>query len=275
MCHLAGRVSARPCAPSPATACAACLLILGVAIGVTTLLAIFTIVSGLSGRIRDDVVSASQPYIYIARIQRVGRRDPDEMMRRPQLMPELPEALEETEGVGLIDYEIGNNSGMVLNYEQEKTNFVQAFGCSENFPFMFSLTVDEGRFFTAAEVTARERVAVLGYGPRKDLFPRPRSRGQDPAHLRPALPHRRHHGRAQAHHRRPGRQLRLRALDHLREGRSAHRFRGPQHRRAGRRRVRDRRSDLQHHRHHAAGADACARARRTISTSWPPTPTAS
>ncbi len=29
----------------------------------------------------------------------------------------------------------------------------------------------EGRFFTGAEVAASERVAVLGYGPRKDLFP--------------------------------------------------------------------------------------------------------
>ena len=59
------------------------LLILGVAIGVTTLLAIFTIVNGLSGRIRDDVVSANQPYIYISRNSGVGGGDPAEKMRRP------------------------------------------------------------------------------------------------------------------------------------------------------------------------------------------------
>jgi len=147
------------------------LLILGVAIGVTTLLAIYTIVSGLSGRIRDDVVSASQPYIYISRNSGVGGGDPAEKMRRPQLKPELEDALALTEGVGLIDYEISNNSGTVLKYEKEKTQFVQVFGCSQNFPFMFSITVDEGRFLAASDVTARNRVAVLGYGPRKDLFP--------------------------------------------------------------------------------------------------------
>jgi putative ABC transport system permease protein len=147
------------------------LLILGVAIGVTTLLAIYTIVNGLSGRIRDDVVSASQPYIYISRNSGVGGGDPAEMMRRPQLMPELEAALAATEGVGLIDYEVSNNSGTVLKYEQEKTQFVQVFGCSQNFPFMFSITLDEGRFLTAGDVNARNRVAVLGYGPRKDLFP--------------------------------------------------------------------------------------------------------
>ncbi len=147
------------------------LLILGVAIGVTTLLAIFTIVNGLSGRIRDDVVSASQPYIYISRNSGVGGGDPAEKMRRTQLRPELEDALAQTEGVGLIDYEISNNSGTVLKYEKEKTQFVQVFGCSQNFPFMFSITVDEGRFLAASDVTARNRVAVLGYGPRKDLFP--------------------------------------------------------------------------------------------------------
>jgi putative ABC transport system permease protein len=147
------------------------LLILGVAIGVTTLLAIFTIVNGLSGRIRDDVVSSNRPYLFISRNSGVGGGDPAEKLRRPQLMPELEEALAATEGVGLIDYEVSNNSGTVLKYEKEKTQFVQTFGCSQNFPYMFSITQEEGRFFTAAEVTARSRVAVLGYGPRKDLFP--------------------------------------------------------------------------------------------------------
>ena len=147
------------------------LLILGVSIGVTTLLAIFTIVSGLSGRIRDDVVSANQPYIYIARFIGMSGGDPDEAMRRPHLLPDAAEALEGTEGVGRIDYEIGNNDFMVLTYEQEKANFVQPFGSSHNFPFMFALHVDEGRFFTAEEVATRQRVAVLGYGPRQDLFP--------------------------------------------------------------------------------------------------------
>jgi putative ABC transport system permease protein len=147
------------------------LLILGVTIGVTTLLAIFTIVNGLSGRIRDDVVSSSRPYIYISRNSGIGGGDPAEKMRRPQLQPELVETLARTEGVGMIDYEVSNNSGTVLKYEKEKTQFVQVFGCNQNFPFMFSIKSDEGRFFAASDVTARNRVAVLGYGPRKDLFP--------------------------------------------------------------------------------------------------------
>ena len=104
------------------------LLILGVAIGVTTLLAIYTIVSGLSGRIRDDVVSSSRPYLYVSRDSGVGGGDPHDKLRRPQLMPELIAPLEATEGVGLVDYQLSNGRGMVLAYGKERTNFVQGFG---------------------------------------------------------------------------------------------------------------------------------------------------
>jgi putative ABC transport system permease protein len=148
------------------------LLILGVSIGVTTLLAIFTIVNGLSQRIRDDVVSNNRPYIYVARFSGLGGEDPEKLMRRPQILPDCDLALRDVEGVELVDYEVSNGSGMVLKFQEEKTNFVQAFGSSENFPYIFSIKVGEGRYFTEREVVARERVCVLGYGPAKDLFPK-------------------------------------------------------------------------------------------------------
>ncbi len=113
------------------------LLILGVSIGVTTLLAIFTIVTGLSGRIRDDVVSANQPYIYISRDSGIGGGDPNELRRRRQLLPDLIDPVRATEGVDEVDYQVSNGSGSVLKYGKEKTNFVQMFGSSEAFPFMF------------------------------------------------------------------------------------------------------------------------------------------
>ena len=69
------------------------LLILGVSIGVTTLVAIFTIVTGLSGRIRDDVVSSSRPYIYVSRISGLGGEDEAELLRRPQILPRMIPAL--------------------------------------------------------------------------------------------------------------------------------------------------------------------------------------
>jgi putative ABC transport system permease protein len=151
------------------------LLIVGVAIGVATLLAIFTIVSGLSERIRNDIVSAGRPYLNVARYVGAGGEDVEALLRRPQIQPECINAVRDLPGVDRIDYLISNNDGTVLHYEKERTNFVQVFGSSENLPYMFSFTLEDGRYFTPAEVAARARVCVLGAGPRKDLFPR-----QDP-----------------------------------------------------------------------------------------------
>ena len=79
------------------------LLILGVAIGVATLLAIITIVNGLSSRIREDIVSANRPYIYVARYTGLGGEDMEEMMRRRQLLPDLIAQVGAAEGT--IDVE--------------------------------------------------------------------------------------------------------------------------------------------------------------------------
>ncbi len=146
------------------------LLILGVAIGVATLLAIYTIVSGLSGRIRDDIVSAARPYLYVARYDGLGG-DVEEKMRRPRIEPDCAEALEGVAGVADIDYMMSNNRNTVLTYGQERTNLVQVFGASAVFPSIYSFTLAQGRFFTWDEQAGRRRLCVLGDGPARTLFP--------------------------------------------------------------------------------------------------------
>jgi len=148
------------------------LLILGVAIGVATLLAIYTIVSGLSGKIRSDIVSSAQPYLYIARYTGLGGEDMDEMMRRPQIMPECIDAMEGVSGVSGVDYMVSGGGGTILHYGDNRTNIVQIFGASDQFTDLYSFTLGEGRNFTAGEVASRRKVCVLGDGPRETLFPK-------------------------------------------------------------------------------------------------------
>ncbi len=147
------------------------LLMFGVCIGVSTLLAIFTVVSGGSDKIRDDIVAATKPYLYIARYTGMGGEDIEKLLRRPQLKPECIEPLQEIEGVEFVDYMVSNNDVTILQYGEERTHFVQIVGTSENFPYMYSFVLGDGRIFTPAELISRTRVCVLGYGPRADLFP--------------------------------------------------------------------------------------------------------
>jgi putative ABC transport system permease protein len=147
------------------------LLILGVAIGVATLLAIYTIVTGLSGRIRSDIVSSARPYLYVARSHGMGGEDMAEVMRRPQIMPRCIAPLEALEGVDQVDYMITNGRATVLTQGKERTNLVQVFGASSVFHTAYSFQIGEGRFFTTEEQDARRRVCVIGDGPRQELFP--------------------------------------------------------------------------------------------------------
>ncbi|MBN2184376.1 MAG: ABC transporter permease [Candidatus Krumholzibacteriota bacterium] len=150
------------------------LLIVGVAIGVTTVLAMVTVMSGLGERIREDIVSANRPYLFVSRMDPFGdSQERQDMYRRKQLTAEDMAALgEDCATVDKVDLQIDPGGRMwVLRYEGERTNLIQIIGSSENFGSMYSIQVGEGRFFTGFELERSRRVVVLGYGPAKDLFP--------------------------------------------------------------------------------------------------------
>lgn len=149
------------------------LLILGVAIGVTTVLAMVTVMSGLGKRVEEDIVSANRPYLFISRYDPMkGGPDRRDLYRRKRLTVQDAQAIaEESATVDRVDFQVSGDRMRVLRYEGERTNLIQVFGSSSNFGYMYSFTVDEGRFFTPFELERRRRVVVLGYGPARDLFP--------------------------------------------------------------------------------------------------------
>ncbi len=150
------------------------LLIVGVAIGVTTVLAMVTVMSGLSVRVQQDIVSANKPYLFISRFDPFGsEEDRRDQFRRKQLTAEDADAMrKQCKSVEMVDLEIDPGGQMrVLRYEAERTNLIQVVGTSENFGSMYSIQIGEGRFFTGFELERSRRVVVLGYGPAKDLFP--------------------------------------------------------------------------------------------------------
>jgi putative ABC transport system permease protein len=150
------------------------LLILGVAIGVTAVLAIVTIMAGLSRRIRDDFLSANRPYIMVTRYDPMeDSPDMGDLLRRKKLTDLDVGALERYgETIDKIDFEIELREGpVILRRKGERTNFVSVLGATPNLLYILSLNMDEGRFFTDFEMEHKRRVVVLGYGPAKDLFP--------------------------------------------------------------------------------------------------------
>ncbi|MCK4236566.1 MAG: ABC transporter permease, partial [Candidatus Krumholzibacteria bacterium] len=149
------------------------LLILGVAIGVTTVLGMVTVMSGLGKRVEEDIISANRPYLIVTKYDRIGgEQDRRDLLRRKNFTRLDVKAIEEIcKTVDRVDLQVSGGRMRILRYKGERTNLMQVVGASSNFGFMYSLQVDEGRFFTEFEQERHRRVVVLGYGPAKDLFP--------------------------------------------------------------------------------------------------------
>ena len=150
------------------------LLIVGVAIGVTTVLAMVTVMSGLAIRVQQDIISADRPYLFVSRFDPMGGgRDHRVLLRRKQLsVSDMRMLQEHCQACEQIDMNIDSGGRMrVLRYEGERTNLIQVVGTSQNFGSMYSVAIEHGRFFTGFEVERRRRVVVLGYGPARSLFP--------------------------------------------------------------------------------------------------------
>ncbi len=150
------------------------LLIVGVAIGVTTVLAIVTVMSGLGKRVQQDILSVNKPYLIVSRFDPfAGSQDRRDLLRRKKLTSYDADAIEkECSTVDKVDLQIDSQGRMsVLRYANERTNLIQIVGASHNFGVMFSFSIEKGRFFTKFEQDHRARIIVLGYGPAKDLFP--------------------------------------------------------------------------------------------------------
>lgn len=148
------------------------LLILGVAIGVASILMMVTVLSGLSRKINKDLVSANRPYISVQKFDFVIGGVDEEMLRRKDLTREDAVALEEEcPSLDAVCFFAQSAKNYQLTYGAHRTPPQPILGASSTFPEIYSLTVERGRFFTAAETAHRERVVVLGYGPARALFP--------------------------------------------------------------------------------------------------------
>lgn len=150
------------------------LLILGVAIGVTTILAMVTVLSGLGRKINQDVVSANRPYLIVRKYDFfVGKVEEEKMRKRKDVEPEEADALAALcPTLDQVCYTASPPGGYLLHRKGRRTQPLQLLASAYTLPSIYSLAIDRGRFFTQEEERLRKRLVVLGYGPAEDLFSR-------------------------------------------------------------------------------------------------------
>ena len=152
------------------------LTVLGVVIGITSIVGMTSLLRGFDSSLRDMIRSLGPNTIFVAKISGVSLSsgaDISTLLRRPNLTVADAKAIEklapsvETVDVWLGD---GGQSQERIFYRGEKTRQLAVIGATEKFGDVNFVPVAYGRFFTAAEVEHRRRVVVLGANPYEALF---------------------------------------------------------------------------------------------------------
>ncbi len=150
------------------------LVILGVAIGVTTLMAMVSILTGLSVKIEADIRTSDNVVVNLVKFDFLGgNQDPEEIQARPDLTPADWDVIRtEVDSVSLVDYQQQPQGRLYLaHYKDKRSRPLSVAGTSPAFPNIYLIPLAVGRFFTEDELARNKRVVVLGKGPLEDLFP--------------------------------------------------------------------------------------------------------
>ena len=156
------------------------LTILGIVIGITAIVGMTSLIRGFDESLRDSIREIGPETIFIAQFSGfslMSGADFNELLKRPTLTPADARAIErQAESITHVNITIGEGGGpgstrSRLFYGGERTKLIGITGTTHNFPDVFHVTVEQGRFFTEGEVSHRRRVVVLGQTPYQALFP--------------------------------------------------------------------------------------------------------
>ncbi len=161
------------------------LTVLGVVIGVTSIVGMTSLIRGFDTSLRDSINALGPKTIFVQRFGGISLASGAsfiELMRRPVLTVEDGEAIRRlATTVAIVDTWLGAAPPQPVQqrifYRGDRTRPVGVFGTTERFVDVNFAKMFAGRVFTEQEVVRRRQVAVIGYGPYAALFA---PRGIDP-----------------------------------------------------------------------------------------------
>ena len=152
------------------------LTILGIVIGVTTVIVISSVINGLNSRVSGLVESLGSNVIWVFRFPVIGVRPTTEMLTRKQLtyddamaMKDLPHVLAVTPGLQYRDSR-GVQGTVAVKYGTKKFEGTVLEGDTASVKDVYQLDVKDGRFFTDGDVERAANVVVLGNDTAEGLF---------------------------------------------------------------------------------------------------------
>jgi putative ABC transport system permease protein len=153
------------------------LTILGVVIGITSIVGMTSLIRGFDESLRDQVRALGPNTIFVSKLSIVSisaGTEFSELLRRPNLTVDDAKAIQKlAPSVDFVDVMLGAGISQTverLYYRGERTSLLGIIGATEAFAEASFATISQGRFFTQPEVTHRRRVVVLGDTAYQALF---------------------------------------------------------------------------------------------------------
>lgn len=147
------------------------LSLLGITIGIFSMVSVFTMVDSLEDNIRSSISSLGNNVIYVAKMP--WNFDPNQpwwdYIRRPN--PDLNEfkmLSKRTQNASAIAMVLGGN--ITAKYENNSINNVEGNGVTNEYNQIWDLTIEKGRYITELESNNGRPVGVIGADIASGLF---------------------------------------------------------------------------------------------------------
>jgi putative ABC transport system permease protein len=161
------------------------LTILGIVIGVMTVIIISSVVNGLNNNVSSLVESLGTNVIWVFRFPVIGARPTTEMLTRKQMtyedamaMKDLPHVVAVSPGLQWRD-NTGNQGSVAVKYGTKKMEGTVLEGDTASVKDVYDLNIKDGRFFSDGDVERAANVVVLGNDTADELFGLTSPIGQD------------------------------------------------------------------------------------------------
>src|SRR6202789_1497311 len=152
------------------------LTILGIVIGVMTVITISSVINGLNSSISNLVAQFGTNVLWVFRFPVIGGQPTAEMLARKKLtyddmaaMGQLPHVVASSASLQFTNYQF-NAGSVVAKFGQRKADNVSLEGDTPSSSAVYDKVLSEAGFFTRWDVARGAVVTVLGHDVEQELF---------------------------------------------------------------------------------------------------------
>jgi len=160
------------------------LTLLGIMIGVMTVIGMVSVIQGLNKSFLRELESAGSDLIIVSKYEgiQMGRRTEEERTRKDLTYQDAVAIEEECPRVKAVAVDLVANvfAENPVRYENVKSDNTIILGINEKFPIVYALYLPkEGRFLTESEIAHTSRSCLLGFETAETLFPHTSAIGKE------------------------------------------------------------------------------------------------